>query len=222
MTLFERDLAVTSWNALAHRCVGYGLGLQGKLAAAEAHYREALRIRPHWSVVKLNLADVLAAQGNSDEANALYAQAFAATPKLATDPNFTESHFNWGLLLIRLGDFPAARKQLLAATSLQPDYAKAEFNLSLLLAADDDLPAAIEHYQAALRANPKLANTRVDLRSPWLHSLPLADARRHLEQAIRRTPDDTNCQALAQLVNRLYAVAQTPAPKTADRSAQPE
>jgi len=88
-TLFAHALEVTRDNAVAHHQYANALVAKPQaspeaLAAAESHYREALRIRPEHARTSLNLGRVLARQGRLREAEVAVANAVRIDPTLPT------------------------------------------------------------------------------------------------------------------------------------------
>jgi tetratricopeptide (TPR) repeat protein len=67
-TLFERAVAVTEDNYVAHNHLGLALMGQGRLAEARAHFEEAVRIQPRYPDARNNLAGVLLNQGHLEPA----------------------------------------------------------------------------------------------------------------------------------------------------------
>jgi len=60
VALFERAVAVTRENAIAHAQLGAAYQAQGRLAETIRHFREAVRIRPGYTTAANNLAWLLA------------------------------------------------------------------------------------------------------------------------------------------------------------------
>jgi tetratricopeptide (TPR) repeat protein len=60
VALFEHALAVTRDNHIAHAQLGAAYAERGRIADTIRHYREAVRIRPHFEVALNNLAWLLA------------------------------------------------------------------------------------------------------------------------------------------------------------------
>ena len=80
-TLYHHTLAITDDNFIIHRNLGNEFLKQGRLDEATASYREAARIKPHWTLPQLGLADVALAQGRVPEALRSYEQVLARDPE---------------------------------------------------------------------------------------------------------------------------------------------
>ncbi len=79
-TLFGHALRVTAGNYLAENNLATALALRGDAPGAEAHYREAIRIRPAYSQAYNNLGLLFARQGRIAEAMALHEEALRLQP----------------------------------------------------------------------------------------------------------------------------------------------
>jgi tetratricopeptide (TPR) repeat protein len=67
---------------LAHANLGLVLSRQGKLAAAVAHYAEAVRLNPDFVDARNNLGAILSRQGKYEAAVAHYAEALRLNPSV--------------------------------------------------------------------------------------------------------------------------------------------
>jgi len=88
VTLYADILRQCPTHADAHVNLGRLQHAAGRLPAAEAHYRAALRLQPKDGVAVFNLAVVLDDMGRSADALAAYHEALAADPRLA------DAHYN--------------------------------------------------------------------------------------------------------------------------------
>src|SRR3974390_1358099 len=99
----------------------------GDLARAASHYRAALNLSPDYLPALGNLADILADEGNIEEALALYDRVIAADPKSA------QARLNRAILHLSTGDLAQgwhdyeARKDI-SGKSAQPDRAFVEWD----------------------------------------------------------------------------------------------
>ena len=76
-------------SAEAHHELAITLRKQGKLVEAEAHCRQALRIRPDFADAHNNLGNALRLQGKLEEAAHHYRES------LRLRPPFVEAHLTW-------------------------------------------------------------------------------------------------------------------------------
>jgi tetratricopeptide (TPR) repeat protein len=88
VTLYAEILRQSPTHADAHVNLGRLQHAAGRLPAAEAHYRAAVRLQPKDGVAAFNLAVVLDDMGRSADALAAYHQALDADPRLA------DAHYN--------------------------------------------------------------------------------------------------------------------------------
>lgn len=96
ITLFERALAVTQRNWLAHNNLAATLINVGRLEEAQGHLTEVLRFRPEHAGAVTNLGVIAGRQGKNPESIAYYRKA------IAMNPREVDAHFNLGLAY--LGD----------------------------------------------------------------------------------------------------------------------
>ncbi|MSQ70754.1 MAG: DUF563 domain-containing protein [Betaproteobacteria bacterium] len=169
--------------------VALGLHRQGRLAEAEAGYREVLEIAPG-HVQALHLSGVVAHQtGRHLVAVDLIERAIAAVPGVADapmhnncgeacralrdldraahhfsraieiDPNLSAARLNLGLLKLEKGETGAAKDLFESTIALNEKFGKAHYYLGRLLLDDGDAPAAEYHLRRAMDINPRVAGT---------------------------------------------------------------
>ena len=152
--------------------LGSDAQMHGRIAEAEADYREAVRLEPRSFSNCNNLATVLRLQGKWRQAGALY-QAI-----LRLEPN-AQCYNNLAVVYLELGDTPQARVQLEHALALAPNMSTAYFNLFRTERAEHHLPAAADALRGCLRCDPSDAVAMTYLASLCLEQTPdTADARR--------------------------------------------
>ncbi len=121
---------------------------RGDEKAAEAAYREALRLNPQLIPAHLNLADLLRGQGKDDAARDVLLQA------LAVAPNHGPTLHALGLLETRSGQRELALKYLKQAAELETEGTRHRFVYSIALHDLGQPDAAITQLQALLRSVP--------------------------------------------------------------------
>ena len=160
-TLWQRALAVTRDNDVAHNNLGYLLLRHGKIDEAIAHFEAALRIRSanvqsHYSLglslIHNNLANALVRKGQPNDAIPHYEQA------VALRPDYADAHYNFGIALSQLGRNDDAIAQWEQSVSLRPDDAEAHLTLGDALARAGRRDEALREYDRGIA----LARTRVD------------------------------------------------------------
>jgi tetratricopeptide (TPR) repeat protein len=80
MTLFQRAIAVTKQNAVAHYNLGWVYTRQGNYKEAVFHYEEALKISPNYSNAHNNLGHLLLWNGKIEDAIKEFQLALKAEP----------------------------------------------------------------------------------------------------------------------------------------------
>ncbi len=158
-TLFERALAVTTDNYLAHHLLGTILADSGNGNEAINHFREAIRIMPSYERTHLNLGVALAKQGNLSEAEKHWRRA------LEIDPNSADVYSNLGHMYQEQGKVKEATEQFEISLRLDPYQMNAHYNYGILLAKSDKLNEAKEHFEQALRITPNYAPARKALQT---------------------------------------------------------
>ena len=114
-TLWSHALQHGGESGQAHHGVGMELLKQGRLAEAEAHGLEAVRLDPGSPQAHTNLGLILARRGDLAKAADHYAEA------IRLDPRAAQPHINLGLILERRGDLAAAAGHYAEAIRLDPE-----------------------------------------------------------------------------------------------------
>ncbi len=183
---WERALACTSGNYVAHNNLGYDLAHQGQPAEAIVHYQKALEINPDFAEAHNNLGTALLNQRRLEEASAHYHQA------LDKDPAFAEAHNNLGIVLTKQGRPVEAIEEYRKAIELNPDRAEFYNNLGNLLAAKGQTSEAIEQFQKALKVEPDSAKVRYNLANILTAQGRWDDAIEQYRQALKEMPDSVH------------------------------
>ncbi len=142
--LFERAVAVTPENPIAHNNLGHALAMQKRLDEARSHFEQALASRPEYAQARRNLATYYSDKQQFDTAIEQCEVILKARPEDAE---------TWGVLgtvyhkLGRKAETLAAYRE---AVRLRPESAKGRLALGIELAEQGELEPAIEQYQAAL------------------------------------------------------------------------
>jgi tetratricopeptide (TPR) repeat protein len=160
ITLFERALAVTRDNYVVHARLGEEYRAIGRLDLSEAHYTEAMRIRPDWGGSYRLLGSLRAAQGNAAEAERLFMEA------TAREPDDVQSWGDLGMLRLRRGAWGDARTALARAAALDPASATLAAALGVAAAHTGDQVAARAALETAHRLAPDDDRTTGNL--AWL------------------------------------------------------
>ena len=152
-TLFAHAAAVTRGNFLAEHALGSELLRRGDAASAEAHFAEAVRIRPGWPEAHFGLADALAAEGRFEEA----VRSYERGSRLA--PNQARGHLRMARALLATGrsDEALGRARYAVRVARPSERAAAEVVLGAVLLERRSFAAADAAYARALALRPDLA-----------------------------------------------------------------
>lgn len=186
VTIFERTLAVTNDNRLAHVNLGAALVESGQPERAEAEYRAAAGFKPA-DVLHLGLALALSAQGKTEASAEEAAAAVSAAPsnaealatygaielalgrnaeaatllekaaRIAPDP------LTLGRLALARGQSGDARKYFGEAAAQHQDSPDAHQTYAMALANQGDEAGAAREYARALDLNPAMYDARMNL-----------------------------------------------------------
>lgn len=153
ITLFERTIAVTPPNSLAHNSLAAALIAQNRFVEAASHYYEAYRIGGYQGN-HFNAAAALASAGRSREAEAL------AREEERLWPGHVRTHISLGLAAAVGGDAPNAIRHFEDALRLDPNNVDAHLNLGLVYLNQGRLDEATAELTTVLRINPEDRATR--------------------------------------------------------------
>jgi tetratricopeptide (TPR) repeat protein len=154
VTLFERSLAVTTDNAMAHNSLAFALFDRGEVDRAVEECEEAIRIAPEMGDAQSNLVQGYLAQGRMEEAAARTREALRLRPKDA------RTYVNAGLIARMEGRDDDAMASFREAIRLDPDEQPAHLNYGAILVAHGRLDEAIVQFQEAVRLRPSDVRAR--------------------------------------------------------------
>ena len=136
--------------------VGVVLARADRADAAEALYREAIRIDPGFAVAHSNLATTLARQGKMDEAETQYRKA------IDLQPDYAEAHHGLGVVLLSREEFDPAIREFREALKSNPDLGPTHLRLAGALAARGKFAEAWDEVQEAQRLGCEVDQRFVD------------------------------------------------------------
>lgn len=183
--------------------------LDGRLAEAEAGYRQALALRPDLALAQTNLGLLLVRLGQWDEAADLLR---AALRQEADNP---DAQNGLGLVLYHAGRVAEAENAFRATLRLQPGHAQAMANLAVALQARNRLPDAEACYRAAGQLGCDPAHLASNLSMLLLEQGRVDEAEAQGRAALRLRPDYPEAAvnlAMALLARLAGAATPSPAP----------
>ncbi|HUJ11090.1 MAG TPA: tetratricopeptide repeat protein, partial [Verrucomicrobiae bacterium] len=177
-----RSIIAVMAIALLLACAVSSRAQLGYWQNSETLYRHDLQVaRPSWTVLN-NLALALVETGKIPEATKYFEQA------LRLQPDYAESHYNFGLVLAQQGQLVGAIEQWQEAVRINPDYAEAQFNLGIALQQTGKPREAVKHFQQVVRIKPS-AEAYYNLGNALVFAGKLQDSIRCYEEALRLKPD---------------------------------
>ncbi len=203
-TLFEHTLKVTSNNAVAHSIYGGALFGMSDFDAAVYHYREAIRLRPLEVDYLFNLTLAYSEQGKM-----LWAK-WACYEAFKIDPEYRDSRFKLGIILLDEEDFSGAADQFSRLLDSSPDDVPGRINLAIALANLGRPAEAEQHFLEALLQEPDNPDAHYNYSLLLIQSARNSEAIQHFQQALRGRPDHTEAQRQLDLLLEHSGAAQTP------------
>lgn len=205
-TLFNRALAVTKDNHVAHYGTGFVLLRAGQAEQALPHFREALRLSPSYFVAQVNIAAALVATGALDEGIRHYRQA------LELNPGYVPGYVSLGDALLRAGKTQEAMAQYREALRRQSDHTEALRNLGLahlVLGSESlergEIDEAARHLGEAARLDPTNVKARRNLGVALAQQGRYAEAVEQLTEALRLDPSHEGTRRNLQRAQSLAA-----------------
>ncbi|HYC02637.1 MAG TPA: tetratricopeptide repeat protein [Azospirillaceae bacterium] len=156
---------------------------EGRLAEAEAGYRQVLAAAPGQPNAAYHLGVLLSDTARPEEALACYRAVLAA------QPDNPELHFNMGVALDRTGRRGDAAGHYRRSLALRPGFAPALNNLGLALQASGDSAGAVAAFREATRAAPDSVDAWANLGGALARAGDAA-ARPALDRALALRPND--------------------------------
>ncbi len=172
------------WNAL------------GTLQNSEEAFRRAIRIDPFHAEANGNLARLLAARGDREQA-VFY---FDATAKLR--PSDAVNLYEYALTLVQMNRFEDSLRQTRAAALADPGLAEAHELLGGLLARNRDFDAALAEFRRAVELKPEFSRAQLDLAATLVMRGDVDDAVPHFREAAK-SADPAIANAAAQALRRV-------------------
>ena len=167
-----------------------------RIAIVEAMARHNLQKNPEDFEAHYNLAALLMARGDMEQAMVHFAESNRIRPNEPTVNNA------FGAALLAAGHAEESVPHLTAALNARPDYFDARYNLGNALASLGDFRGALAQFQAAVRINPEDANAEANLGSAFAETGDLKQAKLHYERALRLNPNHELARENLQQLSR--------------------
>lgn len=156
-TLFERAVAVTHDNAVAHSNLGVAYEQSGRKTEAMREYREAVRLNPGMGQAQNNLASLMEASSQYDEALVHYREA------LRLKPGAWQACANLAACLARLGRVEEAEAPYESALRLAPRDPRPPYAMAKALLLANRRAEASQRFRDVLQLDPNHLQTLVFL-----------------------------------------------------------
>ncbi len=156
-TSYQAAIELAPESPQTHARLGDARRKLGDLSVAEAAYRRALELRAGFPAALRGLAGILVDRNQPADAVSLYQQAIRA------EPGQFLNFYELGLVYYQLGDYHAAREQLVRAIALRPQTAQLHNDLAAVYVKLQRFDEAVRHYRQALELDPDLQDARVNL-----------------------------------------------------------
>jgi tetratricopeptide (TPR) repeat protein len=146
-------------------------------------WQDTLNKNPNSWLAHTGLGDVLARQGNLDQAMEHFRLSLQINPKNEY------AHYNLGVIMARQGRQTEAIQHYQRALQIRPIYPDALTNLGVVMADQGRLEEAIQLYQSALRFKPSDPDTHNNLGVVLLNSNRVGEAIKHFQEALKSHAD---------------------------------
>ena len=178
----HRSVAAQPDNYYGYLALGYVLSLRRSYADAESAYRKSVTLAPQPLIVlHLELVRVLSDQRRYKDAAA------EAKKAIEIDPKSFSAHFNYAVMLQKLGQLVPSAQEYLEAIKLNPKDGAPRSNIGLIYYMTENFADAREHWTAAVGLGSTYAPDRIGL---LILDGRLSEARGQLEEYTQKSGDD--------------------------------
>lgn len=186
-TLFERAIAVTERNWLAHNNLGIALLGKGRIDEATRQMEKALAIHARYETALFNMGRIMEQTGQEEAALWYFNRS------ISCDPRYLPSYLALVELQMKRGDFHGAVETAdKAALRSNSSGADVHNSLGAALASQGKLDEAIRHYTLALQYNRNLPDAWYNLGHVLAKQGKTDEAIAHFKEAVRLNPDDAD------------------------------
>jgi tetratricopeptide (TPR) repeat protein len=195
---------VVSWVAASMAivlCLALTRQQLGHWQNSETLFRHALEVTENNYLAHKAVGDVLALNGQTDEALSQYQEA------IRLSPDYADAHYNLGTALSQKGQTDEAIPQFQDALRLNPGLSEAHNSLGAALLKKGQTDEALGQFQEALRLKPDNAEAHSNLGNVLAQKGQTDEALGQFQEALRLKPD--NAEAHSNLGNVLAQKGQT-------------
>jgi Flp pilus assembly protein TadD len=236
ITLWNRTIACTDGNYVAHNNLGTAYLRQNRFDDAAAQFAIASQINPDYPLAHSNLGHYFFLKGRMDNAAAQFREVLRIEPEAPTphsnlaavffrqgrmddaaaefrevlriDPSDAATENDLGAILRRQGRTDEAASCFQKALALRPSYADAIYNMGDLMLDEGQTQAAAAQFAEALKIAPDQAYAHHDLGVALLRLGRTEEAIAEIRQAVALDPGNATFQnTLAEAVKLQQADA---------------
>ncbi|HEU5080128.1 MAG TPA: tetratricopeptide repeat protein [Opitutaceae bacterium] len=169
-------------SARAYNNLGIALLEKNRLDEADAAFKKALTLRPHWADVVSNRGNIALAKRDFDVAEAFFRQAVQDNPASVVQKN------NLAGLLLQRGKEEEAKALYEESLRRTPDDPNALCGLGDVALAEKKVSSAIEFYKRSISAMPHLAVAHNNLGNALVELGDNEEAEAEFGQAVKLNP----------------------------------
>lgn len=187
-TLFDRMIAVSNSNYMAHYNLGNLYTREKKLDQAAANYEAALQGEPNFADAHNNYGGLLLDEKRYDEAIRHYREAVRLNPQYLYYFNLANALADAASARHDANEFAEAVQTYGQALQLNPNSSDAHHNLGLTWEAQGKLPEAVADFQESVRFNPNREDSHYCLGNDLSRLGRLDEAIAEYRAAVRLNP----------------------------------
>lgn len=159
-----------------------------RMDEALAAYQQSVKIQPNYAIGYNSLGRLFYQQDKLTAAQKSYQQA------ITINPNLIDAHYNYGVLLTKLGAHEQALAELNKVLSLGSQHrVKAHSQIAQIYLQQQKYPEAITHLQKLLRDEPHHEVALFDLALAYLENNELIEAKNTLEKLLLQNHQHPEC-----------------------------
>jgi Flp pilus assembly protein TadD len=178
----RRAVAAQPDNYYGYLALGYVLSLRKNYAEAESTYRKSISLAPQPLVVlHRELARILSEQRRYSDA------VTEAKKAVDADPKDFLAHFDYALMLQKLGQLVPSAQEYLESIKLNAKESSPHSNVGLIYYMTERFTAARQHWSAAVDLGTTYPPDRIGL---LIIDGRLTEAQAQLEDYTKKTPED--------------------------------
>ncbi len=179
---------------------GVFLAEVGRLQDAIQATEKAAELDPKSVLAHANLVSLYGRAGNLQKAEEHYRAVLSLNPD-----QFPKAHYDYGVLLMRMGQFPAAETAFRRAIQIDPSYAEAHNNLGYVVEREGRQAEAMAEYRKSIESMPGFRQAHFNLGRILVNQGRYREGIEQLLQTL--TPEDESTPTYLYAVGASYGRA---------------